>query len=331
MDKGAGSDLTVELPNKERTQASKDHVPLYLEKENSPVDESRLNELLASGVAATAGVDADWLEAQAKVRRARREVAGDGGAQEPPQKRPKTRGRPKKAATKPVESGAPPPMESSAPQQPMESSAPQKPMESSAPRQPIEEGAAEPIEEGATEQSSIEEGAAEPIEKGATEQSIEEGATEQSIEEGAAQPIEGAPSQSIEEGAPSQSIEEGAPQQPSMVTGGAVGLPIKTKKGEAPSLLQAGIPLPAGYGVESEMLHKSYTIKYDGPGDHKNISTIGVLWANGQLYVNRVMNAKAAGDANVNINKKKGATVNARKKKGWLPVFELAKQLGGWP
>lgn len=49
-------------------------------------------------------------------------------------------------------------------------------------------------------------------------------------------------------------------------------------RAQAPLLLAAGIPLPAGYGVESEMLHKSYTIKYEGPGDHKNISTIGVLW-----------------------------------------------------
>ena len=49
-------------------------------------------------------------------------------------------------------------------------------------------------------------------------------------------------------------------------------------RAQALLLLAAGIPLPAGYGVESEMLHKSYTIKYEGPGDHKNISTIGVLW-----------------------------------------------------
>ena len=54
-------------------------------------------------------------------------------------------------------------------------------------------------------------------------------------------------------------------------------------------------------------------------------------WANGQLYVNRVMNAEAAEDANININKKKGSTVNVRKKKGWVTGFELAKQLGGWP
>ena len=54
-------------------------------------------------------------------------------------------------------------------------------------------------------------------------------------------------------------------------------------------------------------------------------------WANGQLYVNRVTNAKAAEDANININKKKGSTVNVRKKKGWVTGFELAKQLGGWP
>ena len=59
--------LPVELPNKERTQASKDHVPLYVEKEKSPVDEHRLSELLMNGAAMKAGEDIDWLEAQAKV------------------------------------------------------------------------------------------------------------------------------------------------------------------------------------------------------------------------------------------------------------------------
>ena len=235
----------------ERTQASKDHVPLYVEKQKSVIDEIRLSELLTNGAAMKDGGDLDWLEAQAKVgasvplhimtiplideipvdcrvsllliqqvRKARREGACDETEQERPQKRPKTKaakGKAKsKAATKPVGSGA---------------------------LQQIEEGATDqPIEEGATDQP-IEEGAAQPIEEGAAHQPIEEGAPLQPIEEGApSQPIdqEGEPSQSIDqEGEPSQSIDqegepinqEGEPIKPSMVTG-ACGLAPKIKKGD---------------------------------------------------------------------------------------------------
>ena len=125
----------------ERTQASKDHVPLYVEKQKSVIDEIRLSELLTNGAAMKDGGDLDWLEAQAKVgasvplhimtiplideipvdcrvsllliqqvRKARREGACDETEQERPQKRPKTKaakGKAKsKAATKPVGSGA---------------------------------------------------------------------------------------------------------------------------------------------------------------------------------------------------------------------------------
>ena len=54
-------------------------------------------------------------------------------------------------------------------------------------------------------------------------------------------------------------------------------------------------------------------------------------WANGQFYVNKVVNVQAAEDANVNINKKMGATVNIRKKKGWASGYKLATLLAGWP
>ena len=213
----------------ERTQASKDHVPLYVEKQKSVIDEIRLSELLTNGAAMKDGGDLDWLEAQAKVgasvplhimtiplideipvdcrvsllliqqvRKARREGACDETEQERPQRRPKTKaakGKAKsKAATKPVGSGA---------LQQIEEGATDQPIEEGATDQPIEEGAAQPIEEGAAQ--PIEEGAAQPIEEGAT----------QPIEEGAAQPIEeGAAHQPIEEGAPLQPIEEGAPSQP---------------------------------------------------------------------------------------------------------------------
>ena len=51
----------------DRTQAAKDHVPLYVAKEQSPVDEKQVDELLMNGVHASAGGGDDLLAAQAKV------------------------------------------------------------------------------------------------------------------------------------------------------------------------------------------------------------------------------------------------------------------------
>ena len=60
--------IDCKLGEKEdRTQANRDHKPMLVASEKPPVEDAKIDSLLQSGVAMSAGDDADWLAAQAKV------------------------------------------------------------------------------------------------------------------------------------------------------------------------------------------------------------------------------------------------------------------------